>query len=180
MRSIADLLSSYPFLSFFLLSKRSFKMLLLPNASPDFNQTWSEELLDQDSYRLYTDLSQRSRRGRRGQKGDFQQKAYSFLTLEPILTKLCQMHHWLPFYRGCTQFCLQGHCRGQEGQFSKNYLIKPSIRQIFYQDENGCFNGRLTDRVNAHDLAKELILLIFLTLSQYNWIREGSWLGLIL
>ena len=100
------LLSCDFFLSFFLLSSHN---LLLPHASCDFDQTWSEWPVGEWLQKLSTVWPQRSCRGHRGQKGHFYGKCYSYYMLNWILTKFGQKHQWVSGYKSYQQFDLKGH-----------------------------------------------------------------------
>ena len=93
--------------SFFLLS--SHNLLLLPHASCDFDQTWSEWPVGEWLQKLSTVWPQRSCRGHRGQKGHFYGKCYSSYMLNWILTKFGQKHQWVSGYKSYQQFDLKGH-----------------------------------------------------------------------
>ena len=94
-------------ISFFLLS--SHNLLLLPHASCDFDQTWSEWPVGEWLQKLSTVWPQRSCRGHRGQKGHFYGKCYSSYMLNWILTKFGQKHQWVSGYKSYQQFDLKGH-----------------------------------------------------------------------
>ena len=93
-------------ISFFL---SSHNLLLLPHASCDFDQTWSEWPVGEWLQKLSTVWPQRSCRGHRGQKGHFYGKCYSSYMLYWILKKLGQKHQWISGYKSYQQFDLKGH-----------------------------------------------------------------------
>ena len=87
----------------------SHNLLLLPHASCDFDQTWSEWPVGEWLQKLSTVWPQRSCRGHRGQKGHFYGKCYSSYMLNWILTKFGQKHQWVSGYKSYQQFDLKGH-----------------------------------------------------------------------